>query len=187
MQKDDSVQQHSRAFSLCWTNTLYTTLTSRTIKKQLCGPVCFHCACLLPYRWQYWYITTVLSAFARTVFYGGCSVFFDCPLCLDTYNTVNSLTSVTVWSLQQENEVTLNKPVGFCIIVLQWNSFIRYLSVKIYRWQILYQIPKIRVSSRSMNEVAEILMTSYTRIQASSLTRMFKNNRLHLRKHKVMR
>ena len=37
----------------CWTNTLYTTLTSRAIKKQLCGPVRFHYACLLPYRWQY--------------------------------------------------------------------------------------------------------------------------------------
>ena len=34
----------------CWTNTLYTTLASRAIKKQLCGPVHFHCACLLPYR-----------------------------------------------------------------------------------------------------------------------------------------
>ena len=28
----------------CWTNTLYTTLTSRAIKKQLCGPVRFHYA-----------------------------------------------------------------------------------------------------------------------------------------------
>ena len=33
----------------CWTNTLYTTLTSRAIKKQLCGPVRFRYACLLPY------------------------------------------------------------------------------------------------------------------------------------------
>ena len=64
----------------CWTNTLYTTLTSRAIKKQLCEPVCFHYACSLPYRWQYWYITTVLPAFARNVFYGGCSVFFWLPL-----------------------------------------------------------------------------------------------------------
>ena len=83
MQKDDFVRQHSRAFWLygasqhpqplkknhasllffacfhfqCWTNTLYTTLTSRAIKKQLCGPVRFHYACLLPYRWQYRYIS----------------------------------------------------------------------------------------------------------------------------------
>ena len=34
----------------CWTNTLYITLTSRAIKKQLCEPVRFHYACLLPYR-----------------------------------------------------------------------------------------------------------------------------------------
>ena len=32
------------------TNTLYTTLTSRAINKQLCVSVCFHSACLLPYR-----------------------------------------------------------------------------------------------------------------------------------------
>ena len=32
----------------CWTNTLYTTHTSITIKKQLCGSVRFHYACLLP-------------------------------------------------------------------------------------------------------------------------------------------
>ena len=32
----------------CWTNTLYTTLTSRAIKKQLCEPVRFHYACFLP-------------------------------------------------------------------------------------------------------------------------------------------
>ena len=29
----------------------------------------------LPYRWQYRYVTTVMPAFARNVFYGGCSVF----------------------------------------------------------------------------------------------------------------
>ena len=34
----------------CWMNTIYTMLTSRAIKKQLCGPVCFHYACLLPCR-----------------------------------------------------------------------------------------------------------------------------------------
>ena len=105
MQKDDFVRQHSRAFWLygasqhpqplkknhasllffacfhfqCWTNTLYTTLTSRAIKKQLCGPVRFHYACLLPYIWQYRYIT-VLPAFARNMFYGGCSVFIWLPL-----------------------------------------------------------------------------------------------------------
>ena len=59
----------------CWTNTLYTTLTSRAIKKQFCGSVRFHYVCLLSYRWQYRYVTTVLPAFARNVFYGGCSVF----------------------------------------------------------------------------------------------------------------
>ena len=59
----------------CWMNTVYTTLTSTAIKKQLCGPVHFHYACLLSYRWQYRYITTVLPAFARNVFYGRCSVF----------------------------------------------------------------------------------------------------------------
>ena len=37
----------------CWMNTFYTTLTSRAIKKQLCGPVHFHYACFFPYRWQY--------------------------------------------------------------------------------------------------------------------------------------
>ena len=68
MQKDDSVRQHPRAFwlyrafqhpdppreephlsvLLClphfqwWTNTLYTTITSRAIKKQLFGPMLFH-------------------------------------------------------------------------------------------------------------------------------------------------
>ena len=51
--------------------TLYTMLTPRAIKKQLYGPVCFHYTCLLPYRWQYRYVTTVLPAFARNVFYGG--------------------------------------------------------------------------------------------------------------------
>ena len=53
----------------CSTNTLYTRLTSRAIKKQLCGPVRFHYACLIPYIWQYRYVTTVLPAFARDVFY----------------------------------------------------------------------------------------------------------------------
>ena len=36
----------------CWTKTLYTKITSRPIKKQLCGPVRFHYACLLSYRWR---------------------------------------------------------------------------------------------------------------------------------------
>ena len=98
--KDDSVREHSRAFACmarrstlrhqrtnhtsllffaclhfhCWTNTLYTMLTAKAIKKQLCGLVRFHYACLLPYRWQYRYVTTVLTTFARNMFYGGCSV-----------------------------------------------------------------------------------------------------------------
>ena len=75
----------SLLFFLClhfqfWTNTLYTTLTSRAIQKLLCGLVRFHYGCLLPYRWQYRYVTTVLSVFARNVFYGGCSVFIWLPL-----------------------------------------------------------------------------------------------------------
>ena len=64
----------------CWTNTRYTMLTSRVIKKQLCGPVRFHYACLLPYRWQYRYVSTVLPAFARNVFYSVCSVFIWLPV-----------------------------------------------------------------------------------------------------------
>ena len=64
----------------CWTNTLYTTITSRAIKKQLCGPLCFHHACLLPNMWQYRYVITVLPAFARNVFYGECLVFIWLPL-----------------------------------------------------------------------------------------------------------
>ena len=32
----------------CWMDTLYTMLTFRAIKKQLCGPVRFHYGCLLP-------------------------------------------------------------------------------------------------------------------------------------------
>ena len=56
----------------------YTHLQS--IKKQLCGPVRFHYTCLLPYRWQYRYVTTVLPAFARNVFYGRCLVFIWLPL-----------------------------------------------------------------------------------------------------------
>ena len=70
----------------CCTNTLYTTLTSRAIKKQLRGPVRYHYAWLLPYRWQYRYVITVLPAFARNVFYGGCSVFIWLPLmCMCVY------------------------------------------------------------------------------------------------------
>ena len=61
--------------SQCRTNTLYTTLISRAIKKQLCGYVRFHYVCLLPYRWQYRYVRTVLPAFARNVFFGGCLFF----------------------------------------------------------------------------------------------------------------
>ena len=64
----------------CCVNTLYTTLTSRALKKQVYGPVRFHYAFLLPYRWQYRFVTTVLPAFARNVFYGECSVFIWLPL-----------------------------------------------------------------------------------------------------------
>ena len=54
----------------CWTNTLYTTLTFRAIKKQLCGPVRFHYACLLPYRWQYPYVTSLASFCDECVLWG---------------------------------------------------------------------------------------------------------------------
>ena len=106
MQKDNSIRQHSRAFWLygasqhpqspgnelhsllffaClhfqwWTNTFYTTLTFRAIKKQLCRPVRSHYARLLSYRWQCRYVTMVLPAFERNEFYGGCSVFIWLPL-----------------------------------------------------------------------------------------------------------
>ena len=43
----------------------HTTLTSRAIQKQLCEPVRFHYACVLPYICQYRYITTMLPDFAR--------------------------------------------------------------------------------------------------------------------------
>ena len=65
--------------------TLYSTLTFRAIKKQLCGPVRFHYACLLSYRWQNRYLTTVLPAFARNVFYGGSSVFIWLSLIFYTF------------------------------------------------------------------------------------------------------
>ena len=63
----------------CWMNTLYTMLTSRAIKKQLCAPVRFHYACFLLYRCQYRYVTTVLPVFVRNLFYDRCSVSFECP------------------------------------------------------------------------------------------------------------
>ena len=44
-------------------------------QEKVCGPVHFHYACLLPYIWQYRYVTTVLPAFSSNVFYRGCSVF----------------------------------------------------------------------------------------------------------------
>ena len=66
----------------CWTNALYTTLTSKAIKKHLCESVRFHYTCLLPYIWQYRYVATVFPAFARNVFYGGCSVFIRLPFVL---------------------------------------------------------------------------------------------------------
>ena len=73
----------------CRTSTLYTTLTSRAIKKQLCGLVHFHYACLLPYRWQYRFVMTVLPAFARNVFYGVCSVFPSYLITFLTHRTIS--------------------------------------------------------------------------------------------------
>ena len=49
----------------CCTNTLNATLTSRTIKKQLCGPVRFHYACLLSYRWQFRYVNKNVASFCE--------------------------------------------------------------------------------------------------------------------------
>ena len=65
-----------------WTNTLYTTLTSRAIKEQLCGPVSFHYACLLP---------KALPAVSRNVFYGGCSVFICLPLIRKIWFSITNL------------------------------------------------------------------------------------------------
>ena len=74
--KDDSVRQHSRAFWIygasqhhqpprinhtfllffaclhfqCWTNHALHYANLQSNKEQLCGPVRFHYACLLPYR-----------------------------------------------------------------------------------------------------------------------------------------
>ena len=60
----------------CWTNTLHTTTQSNKETVWMCvfTPIL--------YTWQYWYIATVLIAFARNVFYGGCSVFIWLPLIL---------------------------------------------------------------------------------------------------------
>ena len=60
--------------------THYTKHTSGAIKEQLCGPVRFHYAFLLTYRWQHRYVTMVLPAFVGNVFCGGCSVFIWVPL-----------------------------------------------------------------------------------------------------------
>ena len=68
-----------------WTNTLYTTLTRRAIKKQLCRPRRLHYACLLPYRSQYRYATTVLPALRGMFFMAGVRFSFDCPLHYLTY------------------------------------------------------------------------------------------------------
>ena len=59
----------------CWASTLYTTLTSRSIKKQVYGPVRFHYACPLSYSCQFRFVTTVFPAFARNVCYCQCSVY----------------------------------------------------------------------------------------------------------------
>ena len=106
MQKDDSVRKHSRAFWLYGASqhlqpprnephlsvlrclppipmldehTLHYVHLQSNIK-QLRGPVRFHYRCLLLYRWQYRYVTTVLPAFERNLFYGECSVLIWMPL-----------------------------------------------------------------------------------------------------------
>ena len=63
----------------CWMNILYTTLTSRVIKKQLCGPVHFHYACLLPYIWQYLYIIMCCQLLRGICFMAGVRFSFKCP------------------------------------------------------------------------------------------------------------
>ena len=49
---------------------IFTTLTSRAIKKQLCGPVRLHYPSLLPYRCQYRYVTSVASFYEEWVLWG---------------------------------------------------------------------------------------------------------------------
>ena len=113
MHKDDSVRQHSRAFSVH--GALQRPQPPRNqqhLSAHLCLPpfpmldehilhqahlksnkettvqTCtFHYACLLSYIWQYRDVTTVLPAFAMNVFYGGCSVFIRLLLTVRESNT----------------------------------------------------------------------------------------------------
>ena len=64
-----------------------------------CGPVRFHYACLLPCRWQYRYVTTMLPGFARNVFYGGCSVFIWVPLIQRIPNTTRGYRRLSLVTL----------------------------------------------------------------------------------------
>ena len=101
MQMDDSVRQNSRMFWLYGASQHpHPPRNEPHLSVLLCLPpfpmldehtlhyahllsnkgrtrwtVHFHNACLLPYRWQFRYITTVLPAFARNEFYGWCSDF----------------------------------------------------------------------------------------------------------------
>ena len=109
----------------CWTNALYTTLTSSAVKKQLCGPVRFHCACLLPYRRQCRYITTVLPAFARNVFYGGCSVFIWLPLIQLDVRTVElcaRIITTLFYGLRTKSVPTGNIIVDMLVIIPRGSS-----------------------------------------------------------------
>ena len=76
-------------------------------KKQLWGHMHFHYACLVPYSWQYRYVTTVLPVFARNVFYSGCSVLIwlsliFTPCSAYKYNKRNSYNFWTYANLQMK-------------------------------------------------------------------------------------
>ena len=97
----------------CWTNTLYTTLTSRSIKKQLCGPSRFHYAFLPSYRWQYRYVKTVLPDFARNVFYGRCWVFIWLSLVIRQNENLNC-----VWWSKHVNVFVLSLTIAAAAVVV---------------------------------------------------------------------
>ena len=67
----------------------------------------FHYAYLLSYRWQYRYVTTVLPAFARNVFHGGCSFFIWLPLILYTSQWFFHFGEEIVITWTQEKMTTL--------------------------------------------------------------------------------
>ena len=96
----------------CSMNTLYTTLTSRAIKKQLCRHVRFHYACLLPYRWQYRHVTTVFQLLREICFLAGVRFSFDCPLYLNLLKLKHILSC-----FKDTNQKYINK-VHFILLTL---------------------------------------------------------------------